>query len=60
MLTDRREVTEFLGVLEVLVFQGVLEVLEVLEVLVLGFHLFLINLRSKEVLRHSWVLTDLR
>ena len=54
MLTDRREVTEFLGVLEVLVFQGVLEVL------VLGFHLFLINLRSKEVLRHSWVLTDLR
>ena len=62
MVTDLLGVTEFPWVLAVLEDLVGLEVLEVLEVLVLSFHLFLTNLHSKEVLRHSWVLilTDLR
>ena len=53
----------FLWVPEVLGVQGFLEALEALEALaqVLSFHLVLINLHSKEVLHHSWVLSlDLR
>ena len=45
----------FLWVPGVLGVQGFLEALEALAQ-VLSFHLVLINLHSKEVLHHSWVL----
>ena len=48
-------VAEFPGFLWVLGVQGFLEALEALAQ-VLSFHLVLINLHSKEVLHHSWVL----